>query len=161
MEINVEQNIKKARRTTYSLMASGLHGHNGLDAETSLQLFKTYVLSLYEELLWCHLLVVRLFGVNSDFVDQKSIVYVRMHSNTICMYVNPLLDRLNLTCLGAKIDNIICNTSACADDITLNSFNEMEAQVLIDTAAEYAKQERYQLQQHCLTPCVTSKVEDS
>ena len=56
------------------------------------------------------------------------------------MYVNPLLDRLNLTCLGAKIDNIICNTSACADDITLNSFNE------IDTAAEYAKQERYQLQ---------------
>ena len=28
MEINVEQNIKKARRTTYSLMASGLYGHN-------------------------------------------------------------------------------------------------------------------------------------
>jgi hypothetical protein len=26
MEINVKQNIKKARRTTYSLMASGLHG---------------------------------------------------------------------------------------------------------------------------------------
>jgi hypothetical protein len=49
MEINVEQNIKKARRTTYSLMASGLHGHNGLDPETALQLFKTYVLpiSLY------------------------------------------------------------------------------------------------------------------
>jgi hypothetical protein len=44
MEINVEQNIKKARRTTYSLMASGLHGHNGLDPETSLQLYKTYVL---------------------------------------------------------------------------------------------------------------------
>ena len=56
------------------------------------------------------------------------------------IYVNPLLDRLNHTGLGAKIGNIICNTSACADDITLNSFNE------IDTAAEYAKQERYQLQ---------------
>jgi hypothetical protein len=56
------------------------------------------------------------------------------------MYVNPLLDRLNHTGIGAKIGNIICNTSACADDITLNSFNE------IDTAAEYAKQERYQLQ---------------
>ena len=62
------------------------------------------------------------------------------------IYVNPLLDRLNHTGLGAKIGNIICNTSACADDITLNSSNEMEAQVLIDTAAEYAKQERYQLQ---------------
>ena len=46
MEINVEQNIKKARRTTYSSMASGLHGHNGLDSETSLQLFKTYVLPI-------------------------------------------------------------------------------------------------------------------
>ena len=27
-------------------MASGLHGHNGLDPETSLQLFKTYVLPI-------------------------------------------------------------------------------------------------------------------
>ena len=62
------------------------------------------------------------------------------------MYVNPLLDRLNHTDLGAKIGKVICNTSACADDVTLNSFNEMESQVLIDTAAEYAKQERYQLQ---------------
>jgi hypothetical protein len=48
--------------------------------------------------------------------------------------------------LGSKVGNVICNTSACADDVTLNSFNEMESQVLIDTAAEYAKQERYQLQ---------------
>jgi hypothetical protein len=58
------------------------------------------------------------------------------------MYVNHLLDRLNQTGIGAKIGNIICNTSACADDVTLNSFNEMEAQVLIETAAEYAKQEQ-------------------
>ena len=41
--LNIEQNIKRARRTTYSLMVSGLHGHNGLDPETSLQLVKTYV----------------------------------------------------------------------------------------------------------------------
>jgi hypothetical protein len=41
MEINVELNIKRARRTH-----SGLHGHNGLDPETSLQLFKTYVLPI-------------------------------------------------------------------------------------------------------------------
>jgi hypothetical protein len=57
------------------------------------------------------------------------------------MYVHLLLDRLNHTGIGAKIGN-----SACADDVTLNSVNEMEAQVLIETAAEYAKQERYQLQ---------------
>jgi hypothetical protein len=38
------------------------------------------------------------------------------------IYVNPLLDRLNHTGLGAKIGNIICNTSVCADDVTLNSF---------------------------------------
>ena len=55
------------------------------------------------------------------------------------MYVNPLLDRFNHTGIGAKIGNIICNTSAFADDITLNSFNEMEALVFIYTAAEYAK----------------------
>lgn len=48
-EVNVENNIKKARRATYSLMASGLHGQNGLDPEKSLQLVKTYILpiSLY------------------------------------------------------------------------------------------------------------------
>jgi hypothetical protein len=33
---------KKARRATYSLMSTGLHGNNGLDPETSLQLIKTY-----------------------------------------------------------------------------------------------------------------------
>jgi hypothetical protein len=58
MEINVEQNIKKARRTTYTWFLRWCQ----------------IATSLYEELLWCHLLVVRLFGVNSDFVDQKSIV---------------------------------------------------------------------------------------
>ena len=42
-EINVDNNIKKARRATYSLMASGLHGHNGLDPETTLQLIRTYI----------------------------------------------------------------------------------------------------------------------
>lgn len=45
-EINVENNMKKARRATYSLMASGLHGQNGLDPETSLQLVKTYILPI-------------------------------------------------------------------------------------------------------------------
>ena len=30
-ELNVEENLKKARRVVYSLMSSGMHGHNGLD----------------------------------------------------------------------------------------------------------------------------------
>ena len=42
--MNVEENMKKARRVVYSLMSSGMHGHNGLDPETNLYLVKTYAL---------------------------------------------------------------------------------------------------------------------
>ena len=42
----VTDNIKKARRTVYSLMSSGLHGHNGLDPETCIQLLMIYILPL-------------------------------------------------------------------------------------------------------------------
>ena len=38
---NVQHNITKARRTAYSLFASGLHGHNGLDPLTSFYLIIT------------------------------------------------------------------------------------------------------------------------
>ena len=38
------ENIKKARRTMYNLMSSGLHGENGLDTETSLHIYQIYVL---------------------------------------------------------------------------------------------------------------------
>ena len=40
----VNENIQKARRTLYSLMASGLHGENGMDPETALSLLQTYIL---------------------------------------------------------------------------------------------------------------------
>jgi hypothetical protein len=43
-KLSVNENIKKARRTTYSLMGSGFHGRNGLDPETIIFLIKTYVL---------------------------------------------------------------------------------------------------------------------
>ena len=43
-ESTVEENIKKARKTMYSLMGPGLHGYNGLDPETSVQLYQIYVL---------------------------------------------------------------------------------------------------------------------
>ena len=44
IEETVNENIKKARRTAYSLLSAGLHGNNGLDPETSLHLLKSYVL---------------------------------------------------------------------------------------------------------------------
>ena len=43
-ESAVDENIKKPRRTIYTLMAAGLHGENGLDPEASVQLTYTYVL---------------------------------------------------------------------------------------------------------------------
>ena len=62
------------------------------------------------------------------------------------IYVNPLLDRLSKTGLGAKVGDIICNTSACADDVTINTYSDQVVQILLDIAADFANQERYELQ---------------
>ena len=43
-ETAVQENIAKAQRTLSSLMASGLHGENGLDPETCAHLLQIYVL---------------------------------------------------------------------------------------------------------------------
>ncbi|CAC5400212.1 unnamed protein product [Mytilus coruscus] len=43
MIANVEENIKKARRSAYSLLGGGFHGHNGLDVETMVHLYKIYI----------------------------------------------------------------------------------------------------------------------
>ena len=43
-EVNVNDRIKFARRTKYSLMNSGYHGTDGLSSATSFQIYKTYVL---------------------------------------------------------------------------------------------------------------------
>ena len=40
----VDENIKKARCTAYSLMSAGFHGNNGLDPSTSIHILKTYVI---------------------------------------------------------------------------------------------------------------------
>ena len=42
----VNENIKKARRTLYSLMPSGCHGNNGQDPETTIHLLQTYILPI-------------------------------------------------------------------------------------------------------------------
>jgi hypothetical protein len=62
------------------------------------------------------------------------------------IYVNPLLDRLNKTGIEAKVGGIICNTSACADDVTINTYSDQVVQILLDIAADFANQERYELQ---------------
>ena len=43
-KLTVNENIKKSRRTTYSLMGSGFHDRNGLDPETIISVLKAYVL---------------------------------------------------------------------------------------------------------------------
>jgi hypothetical protein len=43
MTINVEKNIKKARRSAYGLFGGGYHGNNGLDPDTLIHLLKTYI----------------------------------------------------------------------------------------------------------------------
>ena len=43
----VENNIQKAQRTAYSLMGAGLHGENGVDPETAMSLFNTYLRLLF------------------------------------------------------------------------------------------------------------------
>ena len=41
MTINVEENIKKVRRSAYGLLGGGYHGNNGLDPDTLIHLLKT------------------------------------------------------------------------------------------------------------------------
>jgi hypothetical protein len=43
IQANVVENITKARRSAYSLFGCGFHGHNGLDPESLLHIFKTYI----------------------------------------------------------------------------------------------------------------------
>ena len=64
----VHENIKKARRTIYSLMGTGLHGENGLDADTSIHLLQTYVIPF----LVYGLDVVLPTGVHLDKVHKNS-----------------------------------------------------------------------------------------
>ena len=73
-ELNVEENLKKARRVVYSLMSSGMHGHNGLDPQTNLHLVKTYVLPvlLYrlELVLPCKTLINKLETYQKKMLQQ-------------------------------------------------------------------------------------------
>jgi hypothetical protein len=43
IQTNVDEHITKARRSAYSLFGCGFHGHNGLDPEFLLHIYKTYI----------------------------------------------------------------------------------------------------------------------
>ncbi|XP_063427548.1 uncharacterized protein LOC134711049 [Mytilus trossulus] len=60
--------------------------------------------------------------------------------------VNPLLNRLQQSGLGCKIGNVLCNTTACADDIALLGKRPPDMQVQINISADYAGMEGYKLQ---------------
>ena len=61
-------------------------------------------------------------------------------------YIDPLLHRLEANTSGYSIGNICCNASACADDVTICSYNQEDTQLLINAAEDFAKLERYVLQ---------------
>jgi hypothetical protein len=42
-QTNVDENITKTRRSAYSLFGCGFHGHNGLDPESLLHIYKPYI----------------------------------------------------------------------------------------------------------------------
>ena len=46
IRVNVDENITKSRRSAYSLFGSGFHSNNGLDPESLLHIYKTYVLPI-------------------------------------------------------------------------------------------------------------------
>ena len=45
-KLTAEENMKKARRSLYSLMGTGLHGKNGLDPGTAITILYTYVMPI-------------------------------------------------------------------------------------------------------------------
>ncbi|CAC5405143.1 unnamed protein product [Mytilus coruscus] len=42
----IEENLKKSRRTLYSLIGVGLYGENGLDPQTSMSIMNTYIIPI-------------------------------------------------------------------------------------------------------------------
>ena len=92
--------------------------------------------------------VVKLAGDRSDSftteqgVCQGSILNAELYK----VYGNPFLNRLTNSDKGMTIGTICCNSSACADDLTVGSKTEHDAQVLTSESADFSNLERYDLQ---------------
>jgi hypothetical protein len=54
------------------------------------------------------------------------------------------IHRLKNSGLGVKIGDVECCATACADDITINSNNEIEAQILVNMATDYSSNDYHQ-----------------
>ena len=62
------------------------------------------------------------------------------------LYINPLLERMEHTNLGTKIGNVLCNATACADDVALLSNLDDDIQILVNMSNDFANMEGYRLQ---------------
>jgi len=62
------------------------------------------------------------------------------------LYINPLLERLENSHIGSRIGNVLCNASACADDVALMSRTDSDLQIQINMAQDFAGMEGYKLQ---------------
>ena len=80
-EENIQQNISKARRTAYSLFASGLRGHNGLDPLTSLHLIKIYILPVL-------IYGLEIVQLNKGNIDQLELYQKKLIKQILSVPVN-------------------------------------------------------------------------
>ena len=80
----IEENLKKARRSLYSLMASGLHGENGLDPVTAISLVKTYIIPVIMVMLYV-LETLRPNGKNLDLINKQ---YKKMLKQILSLTTN-------------------------------------------------------------------------
>ena len=62
------------------------------------------------------------------------------------MYIYDLITEIANTGMGGFIGNINCSAPTCADDITITTYGNIEAQILIVTAVDYSRREAYKLQ---------------
>ncbi|CAC5355046.1 unnamed protein product [Mytilus coruscus] len=59
------------------------------------------------------------------------------------VYVNDLLNEICNTGFGGNIGTINCSAPTCADDLTITSNSQFEAQILVNIANDYSKKESY------------------
>jgi hypothetical protein len=84
--------------------------------------------------------------ISVQFPVTQGVCQGGIQSADLCkLYINPLLERLENSHIGSRIGNILCNASACADDIALNR-TESDMQIQINMAQDFAGMEGYKLQ---------------
>ncbi|VDH96186.1 Hypothetical predicted protein [Mytilus galloprovincialis] len=90
---------------------------------------------------WGNTMSNRLFNIEQG-VRQGGAISADLYK----VYINPLLQILSNSGLGAKIGNINCCAPTCADDIALISNNPFELQNMINIAVDFSQREGYLLQ---------------